>query len=69
MTEKPKTFPEEISGRRLLNEFRLWLKDWRVFMTRIPKNKNERIYWFLVTTTWIAAWTTLILTIIFSMRG
>ena len=69
MIKTPKTYPIETSAGKLIGEFRLWLKDWRVFMTTIPKNKNERIYWFLITTTWIAAWTSLILTIIFSARG
>jgi len=52
---------------RFFKEIVIELRDWRRFMMKIPRRKNERIWWFLISTTWLASWTTLI-AVIFGRR-
>ena len=63
MTKNAK-YPIEDAFKGFVDEFRLWLKDWRSFLLTMPKNKNERIFWFLISTIWIASWTSVILSIL-----
>lgn len=55
---------EKTQSVNLLNELRLWLKDWRIFLLTMPKKKHERIFWFLISTMWIASWTSVLLTLL-----
>lgn len=61
-----KTKTDELSIR---NEIRLWMKSWRVFMTTVPNNKNERLYWFLTNFVWVTAWSAMITVFILRVWG
>lgn len=57
---KSEIYKVEVAAEKLLNEFRLWLKDWRRFFFNIPEKEEDRMIYLLITMTWILSTATLI---------